>query len=112
MRNLPLLLVVAAAVACSNTKTPEQPDAGSGSGGSGGSGQSATCNNMGICKPSAPNMCSLGSAGSGPACTGQVYDYCNTGSDCNDGMCHLFQASGFSVCTTTCTAGDNSTCPQ
>jgi hypothetical protein len=104
-------LLFAVVIAACGGNTPDNTPDSPGSGGSGGSA-SAICNNMGICKPSAPNECSLGSAGSGPACTGKVYDYCNSGSDCADGMCHLFQASGFSVCTTTCTAGDNSTCPQ
>jgi hypothetical protein len=110
MRNLPLFVFVLVA-ACGGGGGGETPDAGSNNG-SGGSGQTAMCNNMGICKPSVPNDCSLGSAGSGPACTGKTYDYCNSGSNCANGMCHLFMASGFSVCTTTCTAGDNSTCPQ
>ncbi len=98
--------VVLAMVACNNPPPPN-PDTS----GSGGSGSGAICNNLGICKPGEPNMCSLGSQGSGPACTGQTYDYCNTGSDCQSGMCHFFQASGFSVCVITCQAGDNSTCP-
>jgi hypothetical protein len=101
--------VVLAIVACNNPPASEKMDA-PGSGGS-GSGSGAICNNMGICKPGEPNDCSLGSQGSGPACTGQTYDYCNTGSDCQSGMCHFFQASGFSVCVITCEAGNNSTCP-
>jgi hypothetical protein len=46
-----------------------------------------------------------------PVCTGLVYDNCSTGAQCMNGMeCHLFSGE-FQVCTTTCTAGDNSTCP-
>lgn len=101
------LMFVGAMVACSGSN-PAPPD--SGSGGS-GSATGSTCNSMGICKPVAPADCMLGSQGSGAACDGSVYDFCDSGSDCQSGMCHLFQASGFQVCTTTCSPGDDSSCP-
>ena len=48
---------------------------------------------------------------SAPLCTGVIYDNCSTAAQCQSGMCHLFSRE-FQVCTQTCTAGDNSTCPQ
>jgi hypothetical protein len=109
VRAIPFVIAaVAATTSCSSSTST--PDSGSGSG-SGSGSNLAMCNNMGICKPAMPNMCSLGSAGSGPACTGKPYDLCNSGSDCTSGMCHFFMASNFMVCVTTCTPGDNSTCP-
>ena len=45
-----------------------------------------------------------------PVCTGVVYDNCTSNSQCMSGMCHLFSGD-FQVCTQTCTAGDNATCP-
>jgi hypothetical protein len=47
----------------------------------------------------------------GPKCTTAIYDLCATEHDCMSGMCHLFSADGFQVCTQTCTPGDNTTCP-
>ena len=49
--------------------------------------------------------------GSGPACTGAVYDNCTMASQCMSTNCHLYMGNGFQVCTTTCTPGNNSTCP-
>jgi len=46
-----------------------------------------------------------------PVCTGVIYDNCTSNAQCMSGMCHLFSGE-FQVCTQTCTAGDNSTCPQ
>jgi len=46
-----------------------------------------------------------------PVCTGVIYDNCTSNTQCMSGMCHLFSGE-FQVCTQTCTAGDNSTCPQ
>jgi hypothetical protein len=46
------------------------------------------------------------------ACTNAIYDPCTTAAECTSGTCQLFQQSGFQVCTTTCTPGDNTTCPQ
>ncbi|HUJ58370.1 MAG TPA: hypothetical protein VLX92_07755 [Kofleriaceae bacterium] len=48
-----------------------------------------------------------------PACTGAIYDPCNTEHDCgaNAPTCQNYEASGFQVCTTACTAGNDSTCP-
>lgn len=106
------MVALLSAMAACGGDTPLPPEI-DGSGGSGGSGSAsgATCNNMGICKPGEPADCMFGSQGSGAACDGSTYDLCNTGSDCASGNCHLFQASGFSVCTVACTPGDNSTCP-
>ena len=50
-------------------------------------------------------------SGSGSACTGAMYDPCTDNSQCTSMMCHTYAQSGFSVCTQTCTAGDNTTCP-
>src|SRR6266567_9452154 len=63
-------------------------------------------------KADATKMDSTGS-GSGSACTGAVYDPCTAGSNsqCMSMMCHAYTMSGFTVCTTTCTPGDNTTCP-
>jgi hypothetical protein len=50
----------------------------------------------------------------GPKCSGMPYDSCSTEHDCPNGtapMCHTFQAEGFQVCTTSCTAGGSNTCP-
>lgn len=53
----------------------------------------------------------LDGAGGGSACTGAVYDPCTENTQCMSGMCHLYTMANLQVCTTTCTAGDNSTCP-
>jgi len=45
------------------------------------------------------------------ACTGAVFDSCTDNTQCMSGNCHLFQQSGFQVCTTACTPNDNTTCP-
>ena len=44
-------------------------------------------------------------------CTGDAYDPCLTEHDCMNSNCRLFMADGIQVCTTSCTAGDDSTCP-
>lgn len=48
----------------------------------------------------------------GPPCTGAAYDPCSDNTQCNSGNCRLFSSSSLQVCTTTCTPGDNTTCPQ
>jgi hypothetical protein len=45
------------------------------------------------------------------ACTGKAYDPCTDNSQCMSGNCHLYAAQGLQVCTTSCTAGNNATCP-
>jgi len=47
----------------------------------------------------------------GPMCTGAVYDLCMTNTQCMSNNCHFYMQSNFSTCTTTCTPGDNTTCP-
>jgi hypothetical protein len=46
------------------------------------------------------------------ACTNAVYDPCTDASQCTSGTCQLFMQQGIQVCTTTCTPGDNTTCPM
>jgi hypothetical protein len=53
----------------------------------------------------------LDGMGSGPPCTGALYDPCTDPSQCMSANCHLYMSSGFQVCIQTCTAGMNSTCP-
>lgn len=53
----------------------------------------------------------LDGMGSGPPCTGAVYDPCIDPSQCMSTNCHNYMGDGFSVCTTACTPGMNSTCP-
>jgi hypothetical protein len=45
------------------------------------------------------------------ACTGALYDLCVTNDDCMSGNCRFFGTSNYSACITTCTAGDDTTCP-
>jgi hypothetical protein len=47
----------------------------------------------------------------GPMCTGAIYDNCVTNSQCMSANCHFYGTSNFTICTTTCTPGDNTTCP-
>ena len=49
--------------------------------------------------------------GSGAACTGAVYDPCTTNDQCMSQNCHFYMQSNFTVCVTTCTPNDNTTCP-
>lgn len=53
----------------------------------------------------------LDGAGSGVACTGAIYDPCTSPAQCMSANCHLYMNAGIQVCTQTCTAGMNSTCP-
>jgi hypothetical protein len=46
------------------------------------------------------------------ACTNVAYDPCTSADQCASGNCQLFQQAGIQVCTTTCTPGDATTCPQ
>ena len=48
----------------------------------------------------------------GNACTGATYDPCTAPTQCTSGNCHLYAAQNLQVCVTTCTAGDNTTCPR
>lgn len=50
-------------------------------------------------------------APSGNACTGAVYDPCTDNTQCMSGNCHLYSAQLIQVCVTTCTPGNNATCP-
>lgn len=47
-----------------------------------------------------------------PACTNAAYDPCTTAADCTSGQCQLFQGAGLQICSSTCTPGDPTTCPQ
>jgi hypothetical protein len=47
----------------------------------------------------------------GGACTGAAFDPCTTNDQCMSMDCHFYGTSNFTVCTQTCTPGDNSTCP-
>lgn len=57
------------------------------------------------------NMQTTPDAPAGPACTGAIYDNCTTNTQCMSQNCHYYQQSNFTVCTQTCTVGDNTTCP-
>jgi hypothetical protein len=46
------------------------------------------------------------------SCTGDVYDPCLQEHECMSNNCRFFMADGIQVCTTGCTAGDDSTCPM
>jgi len=48
---------------------------------------------------------------SGNVCTGAAYDPCTTNAQCMSNNCHLYQQQSLQVCVTTCTPGDNTTCP-
>jgi len=50
-------------------------------------------------------------APSGNACTGAVYDPCTDNTQCTSNNCHLYAAQSLQVCVTTCTPGNNATCP-
>jgi hypothetical protein len=60
---------------------------------------------------SSDNGATTADAPTGPACTGAIYDNCTTNDQCMSQNCHFFDKSNFTVCITTCTAGDNTTCP-
>ncbi len=47
----------------------------------------------------------------GVMCTGAAYDPCTADNQCMSNDCHLYQAQNLQVCVTTCTPGNNSTCP-
>jgi hypothetical protein len=49
--------------------------------------------------------------GGATTCAGNVYDPCGSNGDCMSNFCHDYNGAGLTVCTVTCTAGDNSTCP-
>jgi hypothetical protein len=46
------------------------------------------------------------------SCTGELYDSCLQEHECTSNNCRSFAADGIQVCTMTCTAGDDSTCPR
>lgn len=48
----------------------------------------------------------------GAACTGAIFDPCTTNDQCSTNNCHFYDQSNFTVCTQTCTPGDNTTCPM
>ena len=50
-------------------------------------------------------------APAGATCTGAAYDPCTDNTQCMSGNCHLFAQQALQVCVTSCTPGDNSTCP-
>ena len=59
----------------------------------------------------------VGCAGDAPpdtphSCTGELYDSCLQEHECTSNNCRSFAADGIQVCTMTCTAGDDSTCPK
>lgn len=49
--------------------------------------------------------------GDAMVCTGAVYDSCTANEQCKSMTCHNYTMFGMQVCTTTCTPGDDSTCP-
>jgi hypothetical protein len=50
-------------------------------------------------------------AGGGSACAGAVYDPCTSNDQCASMTCFDYTMFNLHVCTTSCTPGDNSTCP-
>ena len=44
-------------------------------------------------------------------CAGSAYDPCGSNADCMSNFCHDYNGAGITVCTQTCTPGDDSTCP-
>ena len=67
---------------------------------------------LAACKDDAPAMVDAPKdSPSGGPCTGAAYDPCTTNDQCMSMNCHFYMQSNFTVCVTTCTAGDNSTCP-
>ncbi len=50
-------------------------------------------------------------AGAPVSCTKQLYDSCREEHDCDTANCKPFNGDGITVCTQTCTPGDNATCP-
>jgi hypothetical protein len=75
---------------------------GGGGGGGGGDGDGSG---------SGSGMATVDGGGAAAACTNAIYDPCTTAAQCTSGSCQLFQQQGIQVCTTTCTPGDNTTCP-
>jgi hypothetical protein len=47
---------------------------------------------------------------SGRVCNGQLYDSCLQEHDCTSQNCRNFLNDGFTVCTMTCTVGDDTSC--
>lgn len=47
-----------------------------------------------------------------PTCAGELYDPCLQEHECMSTNCRSFAGDGIQVCTTACTAGDDSTCPK
>jgi hypothetical protein len=80
-----------------------------GGGGGGGDGDGM---GDGSGSGSGSGMATVDGGVSAPACTNAIYDPCTSAAQCTSGSCQLFQQSGFQVCTTTCTPGDNTTCPM
>ncbi len=87
-----------------------------GQGGTSGGGIDASTQGSGSNTGSNGNNSGSGSgsntgSGSGNACTGALYDPCTDASQCMSGKCQAFAQAGIQVCTQTCTAGNNATCP-
>jgi hypothetical protein len=83
------------------------PSGGGGGGGGGGAGGGGGGGGNGAA-PDAP-----AATGGSDQCTGALYDPCsvNDPSTCGSGYtCEDFQGAGITVCTTTCTPGDNTPC--
>ena len=40
-----------------------------------------------------------------------AYEPCTTNTQCMSNVCHFFRAQSLQVCVTTCTPGNNATCP-
>lgn len=62
----------------------------------------AACGDVNSPVPDAPD--------NAPACTGAVYDNCNTNADCDSSNCKLFEADAIQVCTQACDASNP--CPN
>ena len=57
------------------------------------------------------NTQTMPDAAASAKCTGALWDSCVNNSDCMSNNCHFYMQQNFTVCTQSCTPGDNTTCP-
>jgi len=105
MKTLLLGLVLAAGCIVGDSGTGTGGGGGGGGTGGGGTGGGGGTADMLI------DAGTGGGSGTGVACTNAAYDPCTDNAQCTSNKCQLFSGSGIQVCTTTCTPGDNTTCP-
>ena len=66
---------------------------------------------LGACPKDDPAPATTPDAAFTGPCTNAVYDPCTTNDQCMSQNCKFFMQDNITVCTTTCTPLDNSTCP-